>query len=79
MMLPPPALEGMGVPPEDRVLVRVDSQADLHRLLSVLNGHGPRLVSVTPARQSLEDLFIREARAASPRKVEPSEAHAHAG
>jgi len=50
---------------EDRVLVRVESQVDLHRLLSALNGHGPRLVSVTPARQSLEDLFIREARAAS--------------
>jgi ABC-2 type transport system ATP-binding protein len=62
---------------EDRVLVRVDSQGDLHRLLSVLNGHGARLVSVTPARQSLEDLFIREARAASPRPARIDEGHVH--
>jgi ABC-2 type transport system ATP-binding protein len=60
---------------EDRVLVRVDSQADLHRLLSILNGHGTSLVSVTPARQSLEDLFVREAGAASP-PAEGLEAHA---
>lgn len=60
---------------EDRVLVRVDTQEDLHRLLSRLNGGGPRLLSVTPARQSLEDLFIREARAATaPRASE--EGHA---
>ena len=52
---------------DDRVLVRVESQADLHRLLSILNGHGTSLVSVTPARQSLEDLFVREAGAAPPR------------
>jgi ABC-2 type transport system ATP-binding protein len=52
---------------EDRVLVRVDSQSDLHRLLSILNGHGTSLVSVTPARQSLEDLFVREAGAVPPR------------
>src|SRR2546428_6041308 len=50
---------------EDRVLVRVDTQDDLHRLLSILNGHGARLVSVTAPRQSLQALFIREARAAS--------------
>jgi len=51
---------------DDRVLIRVDSQGDLHRLLAILNGHGAELVSVTPARQSLEDLFIREARSAGP-------------
>jgi len=64
---------------EDRVLVRVETQEDLHRLLSALNGHGARLVSVTPARQSLEDLFIREARAATnpPGRIE--ERHAHQG
>ncbi len=50
---------------DDRLLVRVESQADLHRLLGTLNGHGAELVSVTPARQSLEDLFIREARGAA--------------
>ncbi len=51
---------------DDRVLVRVESQGDLHRLLAILNGHGAELVSVTPARQSLEDLFIRAARSAGP-------------
>jgi len=51
---------------DDRLLVRVDSQGDLHRLLGILNGHGAQLVSVTPARQSLEDLFIREARGGGP-------------
>ncbi len=61
---------------EDRVLVRVDTQGDLHRLLSILNGHGARLVSVTPARQSLEDLFIREARAASAPTARLEEGHA---
>jgi len=61
---------------EDRVLVRVDTQGDLHRLLSILNGHGARLVSVTPARQSLEDLFIREAQAASVPTARLEEGHA---
>jgi ABC-2 type transport system ATP-binding protein len=46
---------------EDQVLVRVETQADLHRLMGALNGGGATLVSVTPARQSLEDLFLREA------------------
>jgi ABC-2 type transport system ATP-binding protein len=45
---------------EDRILVRVETEADLHRLVSALNGHSRRLVSVTPARQSLEDLLVRE-------------------
>ena len=48
-----------------QMLVRVESQEELHRLLGILNGHGPRLVSVTPARQSLEDLLIREVRQVS--------------
>ncbi len=64
---------------EDRVLVRVDTQGDLHRLLSILNGHGATLLSVTPARQSLEDLFIREARAASSAPAPPGGGHAHPG
>lgn len=63
---------------DDRVLVRVDTQSDLHRLLSILNGHGTRLVSVAPARRSLEDLFIREALAASPApSAEGSDARPH--
>src|SRR5256712_695381 len=62
---------------EDRLLVRVDSQGDLRRLLSILNGHGATLVSVTPARQSLEDLFIREARDAPPSPVRADGRHAH--
>jgi ABC-2 type transport system ATP-binding protein len=51
---------------EDQVLVRVESREELHRLLSVLNGHGATLISVTPARQSLEDLFLRESRGSQP-------------
>jgi ABC-2 type transport system ATP-binding protein len=61
---------------DDRILVRVDSQGELHRLLSFLDGRGARLVSVTPGRQSLEDLFIREARAAAPLPAEARERHA---
>ena len=59
---------------DDRLLVRVDSQADMHRILATLNGGGAQLVSVTPGRQSLEDLFIREARA--PAAAETPEPHA---
>src|SRR2546422_6658069 len=62
---------------EDRILVRVDSQSDLRRLLTILNGHGATLVSVTPARQSLEDLFIREARGAPPSPARADGGHAH--
>jgi len=62
---------------DDRVLIRVDSQGDLHRLLAILNGHGAELVSVTPARQSLEDLFIREARSAGPAPAERGGQRAH--
>ena len=61
---------------DDGILVRVDSQGDLHRLLLILNGRGARLVSVTPGRQSLEDLFIREAKAALPPEAEARERHA---
>jgi len=61
---------------DGRILVRVDSQGDLHRLVSTLNGGGARLVSVTPGRQSLEDLFIREARAPVPPRAEERERHA---
>ncbi|MGH9749437.1 MAG: ABC transporter ATP-binding protein [Candidatus Polarisedimenticolia bacterium] len=48
---------------EDQVLVRVDTQADLRRLLGLIDGgRGPELVAVAPARQSLEDLFLRASR-----------------
>jgi ABC-2 type transport system ATP-binding protein len=48
----------------DEILVRVESQHDLHRLVAGLNGGEVRLLSVTPARQSLEDLLLREVRLA---------------
>ncbi|HEU4403467.1 MAG TPA: ABC transporter ATP-binding protein [Candidatus Polarisedimenticolia bacterium] len=49
---------------DDQVLVRVESQGDLRRLIQSLNGHGTTLISVSPGRQSLEDLFLREVRSA---------------
>jgi ABC-2 type transport system ATP-binding protein len=61
---PPPALGTVVSRRDDQVLVRVETQNELHRLLSTLNGHGARLVSVSPARQSLEDLLLREVRGA---------------
>src|SRR5881296_152060 len=36
---------------DDQILVRVASQDELHRLLALVNGRGPSLLSVTPARQ----------------------------
>jgi len=51
---------------QDEMLVRVESQQDLHRVLSVLNGNGAALLSVTPARLSLEELFVREVGAPAP-------------
>jgi ABC-2 type transport system ATP-binding protein len=47
---------------DDRVLLRVGSQSDLHRLVGSLNGGGARLVAVSPARRSLEDLLLKEVR-----------------
>src|SRR5262245_33275495 len=47
---------------EDRILVRVETQADLHRLVSTVTARDGRLVSVSPARHSLEDLLLREVR-----------------
>jgi ABC-2 type transport system ATP-binding protein len=46
----------------DEVLVRVESDTDLRRILALCDGGGPGLVAVAPARQSLEDLFLRETR-----------------
>jgi len=64
------AWPGPGSPPvgevlsrrDERILLRIGSQADLHRLVGSLNGGGARLVAVTPARRSLEDLLVREVR-----------------
>jgi len=50
---------------DDRVLLQVGSQADLHRLVASLNGGGARLVAVSPARRSLEDLLVKEVRGAT--------------
>jgi len=49
---------------DDRVLLRVTSQSDLHRLVGSLNGGGAKLVAVSPARRSLEDLLLKEVRGA---------------
>lgn len=53
---------------DDQVLVRVETRDDLNRVLALAvagNGGGPELLSVSPARRSLEDLFLRETRAAA--------------
>jgi len=47
---------------DDRLLVRVGSQEELHRLVAALPARGALLLSVTPARHSLEDLLLREVR-----------------
>jgi len=49
---------------DDRLLVRVESRRDLHQLLTSLERAGALLVSVAPARRSLEDLLLREVRGA---------------
>jgi ABC-2 type transport system ATP-binding protein len=46
----------------DRLLVRVASQEELHRLVAALPARGAALLSVTPARHSLEELLLREVR-----------------
>jgi len=51
---PPPVVGQVRSRREDRILVRVENEADLHRLVASLNGNSRRLVSVSPARQSLE-------------------------
>ena len=51
---------------DDQLLVRVESRSDLTRILSSLNGGEAMLLSVTPTRQSLEDLFLREVRDGAP-------------
>jgi ABC-2 type transport system ATP-binding protein len=45
---------------EERILVRVESQADLQRLIAAVQRQGGSLLSVTPARRSLEDLMVEE-------------------
>ena len=51
---------------DDRLLVRVESRRDLHRLLAVVERAGAMLVSVAPGRRSLEDLLLREVRGTDP-------------
>jgi hypothetical protein len=66
---------------DDQVLVRVGTRAELGRILELAaqsDGGGPELVSVSPARQSLEDLFLRETRAAA-EAATPAEAQRRAG
>jgi hypothetical protein len=57
---------------DDRLLVRVESRRDLHRLLSSLDRAGAVLVSVAPARRSLEDLLLQEVRGAAGGAADPA-------
>jgi ABC-2 type transport system ATP-binding protein len=51
------------------VTVRIIDETDIDAVLRVTRLAGGRLASVTPARQSLEDLFVRETRAAVQQQV----------
>ncbi|MBO0856980.1 MAG: ABC transporter ATP-binding protein [Chloracidobacterium sp.] len=68
------ALEVAATPEGARV--RLTDDHDLARLLALAHGAGGRLVSANPARESLEDLFIREVGASAkdpgPRKSKPN-------
>lgn len=44
----------------DTARIRLNSDRDLERLLELTHQTGGRIVSVTPVRESLEDLFVRE-------------------
>jgi ABC-2 type transport system ATP-binding protein len=54
----------MGIPDalvqDNRVLVRLDSPDGLSSLIQKIESHRGRLVSVVPAKKSLEDLFLAE-------------------
>ena len=41
-------------------LVRVDQERDLNRILEAVKGSGGTLISVSPRRETLEDLYVRE-------------------
>ena len=41
-------------------LVRVDQESDLNRVLDAVKGSGGTLISVSPRRETLEDLYLRE-------------------
>src|SRR5262249_37801450 len=56
-------------PTPEGARVRLAHDHELARLLAVVHRAGGRLVSVNPARESLEDLFVREIGARA--KVEP--------
>jgi ABC-2 type transport system ATP-binding protein len=56
-------------PTPEGARVRLAHDHELARLLAVVHGAGGRLVSVNPARESLEDLFVREVGAGA--KAEP--------
>ena len=53
---------------EDVMLARVETEEELKRLLRFLDARGGTLMSVAPARESLEDLLIRESRGADPER-----------
>ncbi len=48
------------VPAPEGAQVRLSSDKDIERLLSLVHRAGGRLVSINPVRESLEDLFVRE-------------------
>ena len=62
----PPLPEGTRTHPSgDAVAVELPASADVDAFLPVALAAGARIVSVAPRRESLEDLFVREAAAGS--------------
>ena len=59
-------------PTPEGARVRLQSDREIVRLLTVIHRYGGRLVSINPIRESLEDLFVREVAESSHRTEEGS-------
>ena len=54
-------LGGVVVRRGHQVLIKLDNESKVNRLLDLVRQHAGRLVSLVPHKQSLEDLFLKEA------------------
>jgi ABC-2 type transport system ATP-binding protein len=53
-------------------LFEVPADGTVEKLIDLVRGDGGRIISITPRRESLEALFLREVRGAKPGEEEPS-------